>query len=466
MSRTTVKRLHLRLSEADDASRARFLVEEALRLSGHDGGERLIVLRRLDLGVIDQGFNARAACLLRDMIARAVPAESEGSHLADAVYFESADAARAALLEKLFLGLEPLAWFWPKAVPEWRRGDGIAALRLMLHLVASPQGRIVLGRVLLRAIQAGALPTILWLVDLSAAERLQAVWPGRVTTSRLPHVTTRAAGVMIFEMGAAAPAASTIAREFRRLQLARLLPVSILPLGNISRSWLLTALVPGLMPHLADDAVSCAAIAQFLEDQPVNRQVLHEKLPSTSLIETPLTFAEALPLRNVHQGDVASNPDPNLHPPKTLSAEERSMAAGLFYLARPLRLLGYDAWLKANALEASQQHGLQLLRHIAIRYRIEEYDPVWALLPEEDVAGLTLSPWRIALDRWLRKRCRLTLGKLVKRTGWITCHDAHMRVRFPLDSADVRLRRLGIDIDPGFVPWLGRSLSFVYEDKQ
>jgi hypothetical protein len=35
-------------------------------------------------------------------------------------------------------------------------------------------------------------------------------------------------------------------------------------------------------------------------------------------------------------------------------------------------------------------------------------------------------------------------------------------VFFDLAAADVRVRRSGLDIDPGWVPWLGRVVRFHY----
>ena len=39
---------------------------------------------------------------------------------------------------------------------------------------------------------------------------------------------------------------------------------------------------------------------------------------------------------------------------------------------------------------------------------------------------------------------------------------AWLEVRFALDDADVRVRRAGLDLDPGWLPWLGCVVRFVY----
>lgn len=46
-------------------------------------------------------------------------------------------------------------------------------------------------------------------------------------------------------------------------------------------------------------------------------------------------------------------------------------------------------------------------------------------------------------------------GRVVADPGWI---DVHLR----LDEVDVDVRRAGLDLDPGWVPWLGTVVRFVY----
>jgi hypothetical protein len=35
-------------------------------------------------------------------------------------------------------------------------------------------------------------------------------------------------------------------------------------------------------------------------------------------------------------------------------------------------------------------------------------------------------------------------------------------VSLPLEEADIRVRRAGLDLDPGWVPWFGRVVRFHY----
>jgi hypothetical protein len=58
----------------------------------------------------------------------------------------------------------------------------------------------------------------------------------------------------------------------------------------------------------------------------------------------------------------------------------------------------------------------------------------------------------------------LRLADLVRRRGWLHLAETTLSVRFPLEAADLRLRRLALDADPHWVPWLGLSVRYHYRD--
>ena len=108
-----------------------------------------------------------------------------------------------------------------------------------------------------------------------------------------------------------------------------------------------------------------------------------------------------------------------------------------------------------------------VLIHIAARSRVAPADALFALLtaPDPPPSAVALAAWRIGLDRWLRRRVRLRLSDLARRRGWLHLTDATLLVRFPLDAADIRLRRLALDSDPGWVPWLGLTVRYQFRDE-
>jgi hypothetical protein len=73
--------------------------------------------------------------------------------------------------------------------------------------------------------------------------------------------------------------------------------------------------------------------------------------------------------------------------------------------------------------------------------------------------------WRLAVSLWLRRTGSLPLGAIVRRAAHVVATRTHVDVLFPLRAADARVRGAGLDIDPGWVPWLGRIVQFHYREE-
>jgi hypothetical protein len=87
------------------------------------------------------------------------------------------------------------------------------------------------------------------------------------------------------------------------------------------------------------------------------------------------------------------------------------------------------------------------------------------LVADESAAlGEIVDAWVVALRRWCRRHARMGLRALVLRRGRVAFTRTHVDVTMPLSAADVRVRAAGLDLDPGWVPWLGRVVAFHYED--
>jgi hypothetical protein len=73
-----------------------------------------------------------------------------------------------------------------------------------------------------------------------------------------------------------------------------------------------------------------------------------------------------------------------------------------------------------------------------------------------------LDAWLSALRRWMRLSSGLGLSELLNRPGRLFITRTHLDVVLPLAAADLRIRRAGLDLDPGWLPWLGRVVQFKY----
>ena len=89
--------------------------------------------------------------------------------------------------------------------------------------------------------------------------------------------------------------------------------------------------------------------------------------------------------------------------------------------------------------------------------------PSNAASPPADPLSLCAAAWLHRCRRWLRLRAGIGPASLVLRPGAIDLSATHADLLFDLRDADLRVRRAGLDLDPGWVPWLGRVVSFHYE---
>jgi hypothetical protein len=180
---------------------------------------------------------------------------------------------------------------------------------------------------------------------------------------------------------------------------------------------------------------------------------------------------------------------------------EPTQAAGLYFLLPVLRHLGIASVL--DSCPALQQAGFpeHILRRLAAQCRVAPGDSILTYLqatpPEAALAtalpatgedfsvfwpanmpsmpGLLLDShallriWTLAVRRWCWRMGRLTPAAIVLRTGEVFVTRAELDITLPLDLADVRIRRLGLDIDPGWLPWFGTFgtvVRFHYREQQ
>lgn len=164
---------------------------------------------------------------------------------------------------------------------------------------------------------------------------------------------------------------------------------------------------------------------------------------------------------------------------------DHSAWAGLPLLIRLFQNLGLDQVLEEQPALADADLPGHLLRSCAQRLGIQEEHPVVAFLPPaEEQPDPTLGfrpppPWGAGCPslrgistirrawiwmgaRFLHRHCRMTLSELINRPGHIAITRTHLDLSFSLRQVDIRLRRAGLDFDPGWVPWLNRVVCIHY----
>ena len=500
MPQIEVRRLHYR-GAASQAGRIEFAVGEALRTETADDG-RLVLVRSLRLGRIgfgERGASRAAAAAWRDLIGSARHGGSSGAESANCVWFASPAEARALLLGELARGRMPFGWFWTLAVPDWRRMTlGQYLAHRLKAALAEPSDEAIAALLdeALAADAAEALVAVIlaWMPSGSPAVPLTPV--ARSPTEAMARTAPPIPGARREE--------SDEADRTAALEVLNSVPpplqAVLARLADRSAAALLEPLVRGLVrrlyPALALAPARIASVARLVIQAlrsgegrfTFGRTVLP---PAGAAAVAPLTGPPGREARSTDPppGDPAGEPSLSerqavladgssgpaealARPPAPEGRELASAAAGVFLAIVPLVRLGWREWLADRPGLLLYQPGARLLHRIAAHHRVPPGDPVWRVLPgfdhETEPPGAVdeaLALWRAGLDGWLRRKARITLASLVLRRGWLLPGPETTAVRFPLGGIDIRLRRLALDSDPGWVDWLGHSYRLVYRDR-
>jgi hypothetical protein len=176
-------------------------------------------------------------------------------------------------------------------------------------------------------------------------------------------------------------------------------------------------------------------------------------------------------------------------------------AAGLFFLLNALRRVGMPPALAAFPALAEARFATHILKRLAIDAGVADGDPILLCLqssleeftldsevlaalhrqPEAWPIGFPpssrsnldeeyfLSVWTFAVRRWCWRAARLPVREIVERKGRVWQTRTDIDVTLPLAEADIRIRGVGLDIDPGWLPWFGvhgRVVRFHYRDRE
>jgi len=159
-----------------------------------------------------------------------------------------------------------------------------------------------------------------------------------------------------------------------------------------------------------------------------------------------------------------SPPDAAARPDRCFG--EATEGAGLYFLLNALRYLRTEDDLSDPSFLA------HFFRRAACHAGIAADDPIllWttATLDQADaheVDERRLRIWLLDVRRWCWRNGRISVRDVVRRPGRVTLTRTHLDVTLALDEVDIRIRRVGLDLDPGWVAWFGRVVHFHYLDR-
>jgi len=141
-------------------------------------------------------------------------------------------------------------------------------------------------------------------------------------------------------------------------------------------------------------------------------------------------------------------------------------AGGCLFLLPLLDRLGFAGWNETADPDPRRAIAMRLLRRALQRLRVPAEDPMQRLLappygePPDESADALAAHWLDTCRRTLRRQLGIGLASLVLRPAQLAATRSHIDVFFTLNATDLRVRRHGLDLDPGWLPWFGRVVAF------
>ena len=461
-----VRRLHMRVPDSAMRLQLQSMLEEALRLttlSGEDQG-RVYFFRRLQMPSLDSRLSPGrwVASCSEHLLKVSYGAQYAGDRQAQAsaaVYFHDHHEPRRILLRRMLAGENPREWFWPQAT-------GVACelpppVRLE-HILeqwrVQPASWAGVARELLPLLDARAAIKLVELLRPVAAER----WLGGL--SSVPGQSVQVS----------APELRSHTRELLRelcLRFSeedpRVLFFSVLAVLDSA---------PAVAQDAALPVMAQLSLQHFYIASPTSRD------QRGRLLNAPECNKDAaLAAMDEQESTTPARRDI----PARL--EHRTRFAGLYFLLHVLRHMGIEQALQTNPSLVLTHFASRVLLRLAAAAGVAADDPV--LLPLlEDVAELKGPPadplvvpaslpqlhrlrpspevterlWAVAVRRWCHKHAHMRIDEVVARQGRIYATPTDIDVTMPMSAVDIRIRRCGLDLDPGYVPWFGRVIHFHY----
>lgn len=474
--------------------------------------QEIILVRRIHVRAPVHQVARLAAQHALEQVQQAVDGWSVGAGAADCVRFRSTGDMHACLIHDLLSGRVGERWFWQRRRPDPGLNPAQAITRVVL---SSP---LELPELFAR-LESMPVWSRLWLAldDESCSRILHGV--SAATGWALARTPGADAARREDQAGEAYPLSRVAARDF----LAALPPDSFPDTGPRSRlaalvlAWrhwpaLLEHDAPGLLASLVRQlafdralrsgrAVAPGAPASSVAEPPrpaIPGGSSHRPHAAESTIESPLPqtpAADALPPARTLTVLPLKEPPAEPVPPgvsvprdagapapadpgqavapwairsgQAVTGEDgesfSSGVGGLFYLLNVLRLPEFQARLRADADPGA---GWRWLIRTGLHMGLAPEGALAAFLGRE--AQLEVGPlsslgalpgelWAVAMRRYGLVLTQTELFTIPARIQYTQSHvDVHLRMA----DVNLEIRRRGLDVNPGWLPWLGRVVSF------
>jgi hypothetical protein len=436
-------------------------LERALERSGVSPHEEVCIRSlhvpvRLRLSLANSSLVLAWSLALSDSIMRA----RNGEYVPNVVRYHSAAHVLFDVASGVATDRFERAWAW-RLARVWRGSESPSASEAAAELVSALLEEPVLIAPLLAALAARNVPAAVF----------AGLWR-RVSATQwmeLARAALYAAGVSdsIIE-DAAAPGIAEVVRQAQRMLEASALARAV-------------ASAPEALVHTLEMRRALAALIALEQDPAVLRPLARARALVSALSDAmhPATFrAPVAPPPHSHDKEREPQALLNDDVPAAVTRRALTNFGGLLFLLRLIEELGLPEEILARCAQRPFRWALYQLALALVP--AEPDDPAalafTGLLPnavpptrdeelptdaEREIIASFVERIQAALEEQLEEKPPIAFvchraAEIVADPGWI-------EVRLSLNDVSTAIRRTGLDLDPGHVPWLGVVVRFVYE---
>jgi hypothetical protein len=496
-----VWRSYVRMSAGTSRFRAASALEEAMRLADLPGERegRHYYFRQVSLGSIAAQASRRiwmdrVQQTLSELAAAAVHASDPRAAASNAVYFDNQEQALEALLRRSLRGAAP-AWYHAAVLGDDPETHGTLSIfrivqRLRQSLPPAAVAAIIVASIshmdpaaLLRAMPLASVRD--WLHEMGSGAGASPPAP----PIELPGSFKETLRLTAQEFGWKEPRTLWLAALGIMTHTPSLLASAEVPRrARATLQRMAESQAPPLDAGASIVRVKAAALLRFQDDTSEETGVADGSAHAAEAERGSMAVESTA-------APTARRPQPAARPAAaTALLGESTAAAGLYFLLQAMRQLGIEDALASSPALAEARFAEHILQRLAAHAHVASDDPIrhgldletadfspdglfndpWVWPKNWPAASRTRSDghallciWAVAVRRWCRRTAGITVREIVARRGTVWLTRADLDVTLPLSALDVRIRRVGLDINPGWLPWfgrLGRVVRFHYRD--
>ena len=490
MEAAHVARVRVRAVSDASVRRRVFLIEDALRTVRPRtwAPHGMCWIRCLDLGNAPENISAvafgeRVEQRLNQIRPLTVNSAYVDDVNADAVWFSDELAPYRMALQRFVLELPVRAWYWARAIETARRDSAASLPMALLNTLSQGEpGKHALASVISQAVQAQWIDSLLAHITKTDVSAFSPILSARPTEST-PQSDA---------------AAKTFSRRFMPSVWQNVFDRWVGRWGREDprSEWLTRIVHTANGPTTTADQALSAANSHLeipIEGNTVGRTLTRNVEPNpgrpTTLPRSELTLQPSLvaPPANAVRAERVPDRTDVVTQTTEPNSNEHSHYAGFAFTINLLQRLGLGETLVQHPDLLESNLPIHLLDRLAQRARISNTDPAraWYAHLQCDALETELTTWSppqrwstlfpqvvfppSAIDAFeraailfLRRHARLGLRRLAYRSGELILTATHFDALFAIERIDIRIRRAGLDFDPGWVPWLKRVVHFHY----